>query len=156
MAEKMDRERQDFGGSAQGNTPVEGNLLLNLVPAKEMDQIQPHLEQVDVAFRQQIYTDGGSNEFAYFPQSGVLSMVSLPHDEKGLLVEVATIGREGMVGLPLLLGGSNMPGECFCQVAGQAARVPAEKFQNLVGTLPGFRRVLLRYTQALFTLIAQG
>jgi hypothetical protein len=75
-------------------------------------------------------------------------MVSLPHEEKGLLVEVATVGHEGMVGPPLLLGGDKIPGECFCQVPGQATRIRARKFKQLVDELPSFRKVLLRYTRA--------
>jgi CRP-like cAMP-binding protein len=114
------------------------------------------MDQLDFSFRDLIYGDGQPTEFAYFPHAGVFSMVSLPHEENGLIVEVATIGNEGMIGLPLLLGGDNIPGECFCQVPGQAARIPAAKFQEFIDALPGFRRVLLRYTQALIAQIAQG
>lgn len=157
MAEDLKfKRREGSGHSIEGDNPIRSNLLLTLVPKEELDQIQPHMDQIDFTFRQQIYEDGQDNEFAYLPHAGVFSMVSLPHEEKGLLVEVATIGREGMIGLPLLLGGDNTPGECFCQVPGQAARIPARKFQELVDTLPTFRKVLLRYTQALITQISQG
>lgn len=140
----------------EGDNPIRRNTLLSLVPASEMERIQPHITQVNIAFRESIYEDKQSNEFAYFPHAGVLSMVNGPHGETGLLVEIATIGNEGMVGLPLLLGGNNSPGACFCQVAGQAGRIAAEPFQTLVDTCPRFRRVLFRYTQALITQISQN
>ena len=157
VAEDMKSNRRAASGnSVEGDNPIRRNLLLTLVPPDELARIEPHLEQVDLEFRHSIYKDGQPNAFAYFPHAGVLSIVSPANDEGGLIVEIATIGLEGMVGLPLLLGGENTPGECFAQVAGQAARIPATEFQELVDALPTFRRVLLRYTQALITQIAQG
>ncbi len=61
-----------------------------------------------------------------------------------------------MIGLLLLLGGGNMPSECFCQVPGQAGRIQTAKFQELLEALPNLRRVLLRYMQALITQIVQS
>jgi CRP-like cAMP-binding protein len=156
MPENMDFERREGSGrSVEGDNPIRRNLLLALTPADEMERIQPHLSQVNFAFRDSIYKDGETNEHAYFPHAGVFSMVSSP-EEDGMLVEVATVGREGMVGLPLLLGGGRSPGECFCQVPGQAGRIPSRAFSQLLDTCPGFRRVLLRYTQALITQISQN
>ena len=157
MTEDMGfKRRAGSDRSIEGDNPVRRNLLLSLIPKEELEQIEPHLEQVDFKLRQSVYLDGQANEFAVFPHAGVLSMISLPHQERGLLVEIATIGYEGMVGVSLLLGGNNTPGECFCQVPGQAARIPARKFEELVDALPTFRKVLLRYTQALITQISQG
>jgi len=157
MTEFIDfKRRLGSGRSIEGDNPVRRNGLLSLVPKEELEEIEPHMEQIDLKLRQSIYCDGQPQEFAVFPHAGVLSMVSLPHEEKGLLVEIATVGQEGMVGLPLVLGGDNIPGECFCQVPGQAGRIPARKFEQLVDALPTFRKVLLRYTQALITQISQG
>ena len=157
MPEDMDFERRAGSGhSMEGDNPIRFNRLLQLVPAEELERIQPHMEQVDFTFRQGIYRDGEPNAHAFFPHAGVFSMVSSPEAETGMLVEVATIGNEGFIGLPLLLGGDNTPGECYCQVPGQAGRIPRAAFQRLVDTCPGFRRVLLRYTQALITQISQN
>lgn len=157
MPEDMDfKRRTGSGRSLEGDNPVRRNKLLGLLPPEEMERVQPHMDQVDFAFQQSVYGDNRPNEYAYFPHAGVFSMVILPHQEDGMAVEVATVGNEGMVGLPLLLGGGATPGECFCQVPGQAARIGAETFQCLIDTCPEFRRVLLRYTQALITQISQG
>ena len=156
MPEDMDFGRREGSGrSVEGDNPVRRNLLLALTPADEMERIRPHLDQVDLTFRQGIYASGEANDYAYFPHAGVFSMVS-SQEEDGMLVEVATIGYEGMIGLPLLLGGGSTPGECFCQVPGQAGRIADEAFGQLIDTCPGFRRVLLRYTQALITQISQS
>ena len=157
MPENMDfKRRSGSGRSTEGDNPVRRNILLRLTPLDEMKRIQPYMDQVDFTFRQGLYASGQSNEYAFFPHAGVFSMVSEPSEEKGMIVEVATVGNEGMLGLPLLLGADNTPGECFCQVPGQAARIPRKAFETLVDTCPSFRKVLLRYTQALIVQISQG
>lgn len=157
MPEDMDFDRRaGSGNSIEGDNPIRRNRLLQLVPAEEMARIQPHLRSVDFTFRQGIYGDSEVNTYGYFPHAGVFSMVSSPSQDSDMLVEVATIGNEGMIGLPLLLGGGGTPGECYCQVPGQASRIPRKAFEQLVDDCPTFRRVLLRYTQALITLISQN
>ena len=156
MPEDMDfRRYKDSGRSVEGDNPTRRNLLLALTPADEMERIQSHLSQADFAFRQFVYKDGEASDYACFPHAGVFSIVS-SQEASGLLVEVATVGNEGMIGLSLLLGGENTPGECFCQVVGQAALIPRQEFGRLIDACPGFRRVLLRYTQALITQISQN
>jgi CRP-like cAMP-binding protein len=157
MAEDMEFARREPGEkSREGGNPLRRNRLLELTPPEEMERIQPYLEQEDFAFRQQLYRDGDTNQFAYFPHAGVFSMTSSPQEDTGMIVEIATVGNEGMVGLPLLLGGGNSPGECFCQVAGQSGRIPRQAFERLVEECPVFHRVLLRYTQSLITQISQN
>lgn len=150
------KRRKGSGKSLKGGNPVRRNKLLELVPPEEMAHIQPQLEQADFTFRQNLYTNHQPNEFAYFPHAGVFSVVAMSDDDAGLSVEIATVGNEGMIGVPLLLGGDAMPGEGFCQVPGQAARIEAGAFRRLIDTCPSFRRILLRYTQAMITQIAQG
>lgn len=157
MPEEMDFPRRETSGkSLEGDNPVRRNQLLELVPPDEMARIQPHLRQIDFAFGQSLYESHEPSKFAYFPHAGVFSMVAVPEDESGIIVEIATIGNEGMVGFALLLGGDAIPGKGFCQVAGQAAVIEADVFKELVAVCPGFRRILLRYTQALITQIAQN
>lgn len=154
---KIDIKRAvDSDKSNKGDAPIRRNTLLSMVAPDEMERIQPHLEQIDYTFRQPMYESGQPQQFAFFPHAGVFSMVSDPHGNGGLLVEVATVGHEGFVGLPLLLGTDRTPGDCFCQVPGQAARIPRQAFEKLVATCPGLRRTLLRYTQALIIQISQG
>jgi CRP-like cAMP-binding protein len=92
-------------------------------------------------------------ENAVFPLFGVASMISM--GDSGGSVEVATIGCEGMVGLPLLLGGRSGAGEVFIQVPGDGLFMDAKSFQRHIDDEPIFLRALLLYTQALLTQVAQ-
>jgi CRP-like cAMP-binding protein len=90
----------------------------------------------------------------YFPIEGVLSMVNEPED--GDIVEFATVGNEGMAGMPLLLGASTMPSRVFVQVAGSAFRGDAARLLDVLQRTPIFHARLLRYVMALINQISQG
>ena len=90
----------------------------------------------------------------YFPTDGVISLVA-PLDG-GLNVEIATVGREGMVGLALFLGTETMPFRAFGQIAGVALRLEAAAFRAEIERSVALVRILNRYTQALLTQIAQS
>lgn len=151
----VDRHEERPGRVGDSPYPIRRNRLLALVPAEELGRLQPHLEEVEAPFRQVIYEQDRPIRHAYFPHSGVFSMVRQPEEQNGLTVEFATIGPEGMVGLPLVLGGDRMPSMCFCQIAGQAARIGAAEFKDVLEHAPGLKRLLLRYTQVMFNQVAQ-
>jgi CRP-like cAMP-binding protein len=71
-------------------------------------------------------------------------------------VEVGTVGREGMAGLPVLLHSDSMPTRAFVQVAGQGMRMSAASFREALATSPAFARIMYRYAQALFDQVAQS
>jgi CRP-like cAMP-binding protein len=96
-------------------------------------------------------------EHVYFPVSGVLSLVSQMEDGRG--VEVATIGNEGMVGLPVFLQASVTSAHmAFAQVPGQSLRMEAARFGELASNSGngGLRLTMNRYTQALMSMIARA
>lgn len=80
----------------------------------------------------------------------------LAHMEGGALIEVATVGNEGMVGIPLFLGAEVTPGTSFSQVPGDALRMPADAFRKAIANDGPFTKILHRYTQALMVQISQG
>jgi CRP-like cAMP-binding protein len=128
------------------------NRLLAALPRDEFERVLPDLQLRSVVVRQVLQARDAPIENAIFPLSGVASMISM--GDSGGSIEVATIGCEGMVGLPLLLGGESAAGEVFIQVPGDALVMTAARFHDHM-ELPAFRRVLLLYTQALLTQIAQ-
>jgi CRP-like cAMP-binding protein len=132
------------------------NRLLSLLPLAEFERLEARFEEVDVPFRQMLYKRGEPIEHAYFPNAGVFSVIKEPEEDGGMVVEVATVGNEGMVGLPLVLGGETTPDTCFCQVPGQAARIEAGALKEALRASPALHGLLLRYTQALLSQIAQG
>ena len=112
------------------------------------------METVSLAFKQIIYAPNQPIEHIYFPKSGIISLVNITED--GRTVEAATVGNEGMVGIPVLLGADRMPGQAISQIAGDAMRMKSDIFKRQV--LPGspLHNLLLRYTQALLNQISQS
>ena len=103
--------------------------------------------------RQVLQARGEALDQVVFPLHGVASMISM--GESGESVEVATIGYEGMVGLPLFLGGERAAVEVFMQVPAKVCSCRAAAFQAHMKREPSLLRILLLYTQALLTQIAQ-
>lgn len=129
------------------------NLLLTSLPQAEFEQLQPYLEFVSLEVKQELYQPDIPIEFVYFPLEGVYSLLSLTSE--GSLIEVATVGNEGMVGLPVFLGAKQIPGLAMTQIPGSALRMRTGDLQSQVTHGTVLYNVLHRYTQALFNLIAQ-
>jgi CRP-like cAMP-binding protein len=130
------------------------NRILAALPPDELDRIQPALELVDMPLRKVVIDPNRPIEHVYFVEEGVVSMLGVMED--GTAVETATIGNEGMVGLPVFLGTDRTAAQAFTQVSGSAYRMEADAFREALergGALPG---LLARYTQAIITLIAQN
>lgn len=139
---------------SQGSSIPLNNRLLASLPSEELEQLQPYLEPVALDLKQEIYQPDEPIEFVYFPLSGVCSLLSLTAE--GDLVEVATVGNEGMVGLPVFLGAQQAPGLSMAQVPGHGLRMRTKDFQAQVSRDTSLHKVLHRYTQALFNFIAQS
>jgi CRP-like cAMP-binding protein len=139
---------------AEGRMPSGHNRLLMTLPPEDYRQITPHLERISLGLRAMLYESRKPIEYVYFPIDGVMSM--LAEMEENSLVEVATVGNEGMVGLPLFLGASITPGQAFSQVPGEALRMTAEAFIDATNKSVSLARLLHRYTQALMIQISQG
>jgi CRP-like cAMP-binding protein len=93
-------------------------------------------------------------EYAYFPLTGIGSMVTVM--KGGKAVEIATVGNEGMIGLPLFLGVNITPSRALTQVPGDSVRINADAFQKEVRRQGALAKVLQTYTQALMVQISQG
>jgi CRP-like cAMP-binding protein len=131
------------------------NQLLALLDPPTLDGLAPHLQLVQLATHETLYAELQPMPHAWFPVDSVLSMLAVQTGKDGS-IEVATIGSEGLLGVPLYLGADNSPGKVFAQIAGSAWRMPAPDFLRAAQTLPAFTRVLQRYTHALMVQISQG
>ena len=127
-------------------------LIAALLPA-DRQRLLEALQLVSLRVRQRLYHAGEPMKFVYFPLSGVHSIVSTMTD--GDSVEIAAVGNEGMVGIPVFLGGRSTPDEAFCRVPGDLLRMRAARFREEVHWSHAFRTVMLRYTQAFIHQIAQ-
>ena len=130
------------------------NRILAAIPSEEMQRLQPHLETVPLELRQNLYETNSPVEYVYFVHHGVASMLTNMPD--GTAVEIATVGPEGMVGMPIFLGAEQMPSRAFMQIPGEGVRIEAEAFRRVIKKCPTLNGLLLRYTLALMNQIAQN
>ena len=129
------------------------NHLLAALPSAEYEALLLHLEPVSLALGQMLYQPGQQLLHAFFPTSAVVSLYYVT--ETGAAAESAGVGNDGMVGVPLFMGGHSTPSSAVVQTAGQAWRLDRHRLLqafNRPGLLQG---LLLRYTQALITQMSQ-
>jgi CRP-like cAMP-binding protein len=129
------------------------NAVLTALGEDSAAQVLKRGTFVQLALRQQIYESEQPIHEVYFPLDCVLSVVARMRD--GSQIEIGTIGREGMSAFPLLMGASATANVCYCQVRGDAIKIPANVFHELTATDAGFRQVLDRYLQAYVNMLGQ-
>ena len=132
---------------------TQGNLILASLSRSALQAIVPDLHLRPLKVRQVLQHPDEALKEVVFPLDGVASMISL--GDTGHSVEVATIGCEGMVGLPVFLGGAKAAVEIFVQVPGEGLHLSVEAFRQHLDRAPTLTQALLRYTQALLTQVAQ-
>jgi CRP-like cAMP-binding protein len=129
------------------------NRLLELLPANDLHLLLPHLTDVPLDYKFELSGAGKPIVFVYFPVAGVASIVNTMMD--GSAAEVGTVGNEGMVGLPIILGNNLAPNDVYVQVPGTALRMPANLFVEALEASHSMRAVMLHYVHAMFNQIAQ-
>jgi CRP-like cAMP-binding protein len=124
-----------------------GNDLLDRLPPETRAALFDTSRLVHLPQRETLWEPGGRVDHVYFPVSGVVSLLAVTRD--GVSVEVATVGREGMVGLPVFLGQRHRaPGCAISQIPGDGLLVDATRFETLVEGHGAFGERLRRYTNA--------
>jgi CRP-like cAMP-binding protein len=134
-------------------SPPITNRLLAALPAKELARLRPYLEPLPLPVRLILSKPGASVDYVHFPQSGMVSLVHTLSD--GAQIEVGVIGREGFVGIPVLLGADTSPIEAMVQMPGTALRIQVSAFREQVLQNGSFSGLLYRYAQALHIQVAQ-
>jgi CRP-like cAMP-binding protein len=130
------------------------NRLLTLLSADDYDRLRPHLTKCEWENKQILYEASRPIEQVYFPIDGVASLVLTMKD--GFGVEVGTIGSEGMVGLPVILGDTCAPSTVYVQVPGKALKMDARVFRTELARSSTLKVVALRYVHAFFNQVAQS
>jgi CRP-like cAMP-binding protein len=130
------------------------NRILDRLPGRELTRIKKGLTEIDAAIRDQIYEPNKPFKHVYFPETAIASVVNVLDD--GIEIEVATIGYEGMVGLPVFLGTNQSPAKSFWQVAGRAFRLDAAFLEKEKRSGSPLAAGLGLYTQGFFAQIAQS
>jgi CRP-like cAMP-binding protein len=129
------------------------NHLLAAVPTAEFDPLAAHLELVPMLLGEILYEPGGQLQYAYFPTSAIVSLHYVI--ESGASAETAGVGNEGVVGIALFMGGDTTPSSAVVTTGGHAYRLERGLLKQEFNRAGLMQRLLLRYTQALITQIAQ-
>ena len=129
------------------------NHLLAALPAAEFEHLAPRLERVTLRLGDMLYEPGGQMQHACFPVSSIVSLHYVM--ETGASASVAGVGNEGVVGISLFMGGNTTPSSAVVQTAGVAYRLERRWLKQEFERSGAMQQLLLRYTQALMTQMAQ-
>jgi len=129
------------------------NLLLAFLPEAESSRWAPQLEPVDMPLGQVLYESGTRLGHVYFPTTSIVSLLYVM--ENGASAEIAVVGQEGIVGISLFMGGESTPSRAVVQSAGHGLRLKANLMMLEFNRGGPVTHLLLRYTQALITQMAQ-
>ena len=129
------------------------NHLLAALPAAEFERLAPHLELVPMPLGEAIYESGERLQHVYFPTTSIVSLLYVMED--GASAEIAVVGNEGILGISLFMGGDTTPSRAVVQSAGYGYRLKAQLLKDEFNRAGPVLRLLLRYTQALITQMAQ-
>jgi CRP-like cAMP-binding protein len=132
--------------------PPKENQLLAALPLAEWQRWLPELEWVDMPLGEVLYESGVTLSHVYFPTTAIVSLLYVMED--GGSAEIAVVGNEGVVGISLFMGGESTPSRAVVQSAGQGFRLKAVSIKDEFKFAPVLH-LLLRYTQALITQMAQ-
>lgn len=148
--------RRESNGAEGARPPAEllkQNLLLRNLDGSDASQVSESGRIVRLQLREKVYEADTEIDIVYFPLTCVLSVVAEMQD--GGMIEVGTIGYEGVSAIPLVLGSTSSENQCYCQVPGDAIVISSQMFTRMTKDNPIFRRALDRYLQAYINLLGQ-
>ena len=134
-------------------TPLTRNRLLAALPPGVQANLLPQLDAVTLGVGEVLCRSDAPITHVYFPLSGALSLLTPLADAAA--IEVGLVGREGMLGLPLVLGSDTARGTAICQLPGDALRLGAAALREQLAASPALRERLGRYTLYCLTQVAQ-
>lgn len=126
---------------------------MDALPATVWERWRPHLETVPLRLGQVLYESGTTLTHVYFPTTSIVSLLYLT--ENGESAEIAVVGNEGIVGIALFMGGESTTSRAVVQSGGNAIRLKAQSLKDEFNLSGPVLHLLLRYTQALITQMAQ-
>ena len=129
------------------------NQILNALPAAAQERLYPHLTLVEMSLGKALYESGDVLRHIYFPTDSIVSLLYVLKD--GASAEIAVVGNEGAIGVALFMGGETTTNRAIVQSAGSAYRLSGVRLKEEFGRHTEMLHILLRYTQALITQMAQ-
>jgi CRP-like cAMP-binding protein len=129
------------------------NHLLAALPAADFERLQPQLKLVPLTLGEALYEPGIELRYVYFPTDSIVSLLYVMAD--GASAEIAVVGNEGVIGVSLFMGGETTPSRAVVQSAGHTYRLTGQVLKEEFTRAGAMQHLLLRYTQALLTQMAQ-
>jgi len=129
------------------------NHLLEALPPRDYERVAPHLELIPMGLGDVLYEPGTRLRHVYFPTTSIVSLLYVMED--GASAEIAIVGNEGLLGVSLFMGGETTPSRAVVQSAGYGFRLKAQALKTEFARFGPTLHLLLRYTQALITQMAQ-
>ncbi len=133
-------------------TPQQNHLLAAL-PAQALERLLPYLELIDLPLGKVLYESGDALRHVYFPTDSIVSLLYVM--ENGASAEISVVGNEGLIGIAVFMGGESTPSRAIVQSAGHALRLPGQRLKDEFNRHGEMLELMLRYTQALITQMAQ-
>ncbi len=133
-------------------SPTQNHLLASL-PVAELKRLTPHLELTPMPLGEVYYESGGKLQHVYFPTTSIVSLHYVM--ENGASAEIAGVGKEGMLGISLFMGGNTTPSRASVRAAGFGYKMKAQLLMQEFNQNRSMQQLLLRYTQALITQTSQ-
>jgi len=134
------------------HAPTQNHLLAALSPV-ERERLYGHLQLVALPLGKVLYEPGDTLRHVYFPVDSIVSLLYVL--ENGASAEISVVGNEGLIGVALFMGGESTPSRAIVQSAGHAYRLDGQRLKDEFHRNGGLQLLLLRYTQALITQMAQ-
>ncbi len=131
----------------------EQNQLLAALPELVRQRLFAHLEPIEMPLGEVLYESGSHLQHVYFPTTSIVSLLYVMED--GASAEIAVVGREGLLGIALFMGGDTTPSRAIVQSAGHGFRLKAQLLKDEFNRAGPVMHLLLRYTQALITQMSQ-
>src|SRR5580765_7334127 len=144
---------QKSPAAASGRQIPRQNHLLAALPAGDYERLVPHLELIPLKLGEVLYEPGVQLRYVYFPTTSIVSLLYVMED--GASAEIAIVGNEGILGISLFMGGETTPSRAVVQSAGYGYRLKAQLLKDEFQRFGPMLHLLLRYTQALITQMAQ-
>ncbi len=129
------------------------NRLLAALPVEVQERLIPQLELVVLPLGKVVYESGDTLQYVYFPTDAIVSLLYVMED--GASAEISVVGNEGLIGIAVFMGGESTPSRAIVQSAGHAYRLPGQRLKTEFNRHGEMMQLLLRYTQALITQMAQ-
>ncbi|PTS86785.1 Crp/Fnr family transcriptional regulator [Pseudomonas sp. HMWF032] len=135
------------------NPSPQQNHLLATLPDEVLERLLPHLELVAMPLGMVLYESGDTLRHVYFPTDSIVSLLYVM--ESGASAEISVVGNDGVIGVALFMGGESTTSRAIVQSAGSAYRVLGKRFKEEFNRHGDMLQLMLRYSQALITQMAQ-